>query len=170
MSRREAWLTVVVIGVVALAARVATASTVPFPIPEDTAYYYGVARNLVEGRGLVTDALWTFHAPLLAPPRPAFEVWLPLPSLLAAFPMAILGTAFSSAQVMSVVVGSLIPILTWRLAWDVAVERGLSLSRARTLAIGAGLTAAVELPLLLHSALPDSDGALHRRSSWSPAC
>ena len=156
MSRREMWITVAVIGFVALVARIAVASLVHFPIPEDTAYYYGVARNLIEGRGLVSDAVWTFQEPLVAPPAPAFEVWLPLPSLIAAIPMALLGTALSSAQIMSVVAGSLIPILTWRLAWDVAVERGLTLSRARTLAIGAGLTAAIELPLLLHSALPDS--------------
>ena len=32
-------------------------------------------------------------------PRPAFEVWLPLPSLLAAIPMALFGTTFAAAQV-----------------------------------------------------------------------
>ena len=39
---------------------------------------------------------------------------------------------------------------------DVAAERALPVGRARTLAVGAGLTAAVYLPLLLHSSLPDS--------------
>ena len=34
--------------------------------------------------------------------------------------------------------------------------RGLPIGRARTLAVGSGLTAAVSLPLLLHSTLPDS--------------
>ena len=48
------------------------------------------------------------------------------------------------------------PVLAWRLAADVAAERGLPPGRARTLAIGTGLTTAVYLPLLLHSALPDS--------------
>ena len=47
-------------------------------------------------------------------------------------------------------------MLAWRLAADVAQERSLTVGRARTLAVGAGLTAAVYLPLLLHSALPDS--------------
>ena len=59
------------------------------PTPEDTAYYVGVARNLVEGRGLVTDAIWSYQTPPLVFPRPAFEVWLPLPTFLAAIPMAI---------------------------------------------------------------------------------
>ena len=157
MTRREMWLSVALVGFVALAARVAAASLVPFPIPEDTAYYYGVARNLVEGRGMVSDAVWSFQTPPLAlPPRPAFEVWMPLPSLLAAIPMALLGTGYQSAQVVAVLVGTLIPILTWRLAWDVAAERGLSPTRSRVLAIGAGLTAAVQLPLLVHSTLTDS--------------
>ena len=70
--------------------------------------------------------------------------------------MAVLGHTFAAAQVASVVVGAVVPVLAWRLGADVAAERGLSTDRARTLAIGAGLTAAVYLPLLLHSALPDS--------------
>src|SRR5205085_1511773 len=59
-------------------------------------------------------------------------------------------------QVMSVVVGALVAVLAWRVAADVAAERKLPIGRARTLAVGTGLTAAVYLPLLLHSALPDS--------------
>ncbi len=47
-------------------------------------------------------------------------------------------------------------VLAWRLAADVAIERRLPAGRARTLAIGTGLTVAVYLPLLLHSTLPDS--------------
>ncbi|MEO8437878.1 MAG: hypothetical protein ABI562_05405 [Chloroflexota bacterium] len=156
MTRREAWLTAAVIFTVALVARAIVASQIVFPKPEDTAYYVGVARNLLEGRGLVSDALWSYGTPPLVLPRPAFEVWLPLPTFLAAVPMAILGLTFSAAQVSSVVIGSIVPVLAWRLAADVAVERGLPPGRARTLAIGAGLTSAVYLPLLLHSALPDS--------------
>ena len=156
MTRREAWLTAAAIFGIALVARALVASLIVFPKPEDTAYYVGVARNLLEGRGLVSDALWSFGTPPLVFPRPAFEVWLPLPTLLAAIPMAVLGHTFAAAQVASVVIGSVVPVLAWRLGADVAAERGLPTTRARTLAIGAGLTAAVYLPLLLHSALPDS--------------
>jgi hypothetical protein len=164
MSRREAWLTAAVIFMAALAVRAAAASLIAFPKPEDTAYYVGVARNLVEGRGLVSDALWSFGTPPLTFPRPAFEVWLPLPSLLAAIPMALLGgpapipteTAMRAGQVVSVLLGAIVAVLAWRLAADVAAERGLPAGRARTLAVGTGLAAAVYLPLVLHSALPDS--------------
>src|SRR6478609_9236989 len=109
MTRREAMLTALGLFVVALVTRIVVASVIVFPKPEDTAYYVGVARNLVEGRGLVTDALWSFATPNLVIPHPAFEVWLPLPTFLAAIPMAFLGTTFQAAQVSSVLVGALVP-------------------------------------------------------------
>ena len=157
-SRHEAWGTAALLFVFALLVRLAFARTVPFPTPEDTAYYVMVARNLVSGHGLTSDAIWSFQTPPLVFPRPAFEVWLPLPSLLIALPMAIFGTSFAVAQVPAVLVGALIPVLAWRLGGDVAAELRLPPGRARTLAIGVGLTAAVELPLVLFSALPDSTG------------
>ena len=157
VSHREAWLSALGVFALALVVRVLAAQTVVFPIPEDTAYYYGVARNLVEGRGLVSDALWSYATPPLVLPRSAFEIWLPLPTLLIAPPMAIAGSSdFRTTQVVPVLVGALVPVLAWRLAADVAAERGLPLGRARTLALGVGVTAALELPLVLHSALPDS--------------
>lgn len=156
MTRREMVLTGLAIFVVALVARAYFAAQIVFPKPEDTAYYVGVARNLLEGRGLVSDALWSYQTPPLVFPRPAFEVWLPLPTFLAAIPMALIGPTFSAAQISSVLVGAIVPLLTWRLALDVAEERKLTVERARWVGIGAGLTTAVYLPLLLSSALPDS--------------
>ena len=156
LSRREAALSALGIFLVALVVRAVFAAQIVFPKPEDTAYYFGVARNLVEGRGLVSDALWSYQTPPLVLPRPAFEVWLPLPSLLAAVPMLVAGASFAAAQWAAVVVGALVPVLAWRVAADVAAERRLPMGRARTLAIGTGLTTAVYLPLVLHSALPDS--------------
>ncbi len=155
MSRSD-WLTAAAIFGVALLVRAVFAAQVVFPKPEDTAYYVGVARNLVEGRGLVSDALWSYGTPPLVFPRPAFEVWLPLPTFLAAIPMLLFGPTFQAAQVVSVLIGAVVPVLAWRLAADVATERGLPPGRARTLALATGLTAAVYLPLVLHSALPDS--------------
>ncbi len=155
-GRHETALTTATLFIVAFIVRGAVARQIVFPKPEDTAYYVGVARNLVEGRGLVTDALWSFATPDLVIPHPAFEVWLPLPTFLAAIPMAILGTTFEAAQVSSVLMGALVPVLAWVLAADIAAERGLSAGRSRTVAVGVGLTTAVYLPLLLNSALPDS--------------
>ena len=156
MTRREAVLTGGLIFIVALIVRAYFAAQIVFPKPEDTAYYVGVARNLLEGRGLVSDALWSYHTPPLVFPRPAFEVWLPLPTFLAAIPMALFGHTYVAAQVSSVLIGAIVPVLSWRLALDVAEERGLDLARTRWIGIGTGITTAVYLPLLLSSALPDS--------------
>jgi hypothetical protein len=156
MSRRGAILSAGAVFLVALVVRTIAATQITFPRPEDVAYYVGVARNLVEGRGLTTDAIWSFQTPPLSFPRAAFEVWLPLPTFLAAIPMALFGTTFAAAQVSSVLVGSIVAVLAWRLGADVAEARGLAPGRARALAIGSGLTAAVYLPLVLASVEPDS--------------
>src|SRR3954468_21176615 len=146
MSRREAILSAALVFVIAFGVRVWAMGQITFPRPEDVAYYVGVARNMVEGRGLVSDAIWSFNTPPLAFPRPAFEVWLPLPSFLAALPMALFGPTFGAAQLSSVVIGSIVCVLAWRLGADVAAARSMPVGRARTLALGAGLTAAVYLP------------------------
>ena len=156
MSRREMLASAGLIFAVALVVRLAFAAQIVFPKPEDSAYYVGVARNLVEGRGLISDALWSYQTPPHVVPRAAFEVWHPLPTLLAALPMALFGTTFAASQLSSVLLGSLVPVLAWRLAADVALERELSIGRARSLAVGTGLTTAVYLPLLLGSTVPDS--------------
>jgi hypothetical protein len=156
MTRREAWLSAGILFGLAVVVRALVASTVPFPTPEDTAYYVSVARNLVDGHGLVSNAIWSYGTPPLQFPRDAFEVWLPLPAFLAAVPMLVFGTGFHAAQVSNVLIGALVPVLAWRLAADVAAERAMPTGRARTLAIGTGLTVIVSLPLLLHGVLPDS--------------
>jgi hypothetical protein len=166
VSRREAWLSAGLVFVVALLVRAWAAFQVPFPIPEDATYYWGVARNLVDGHGLTSNALWSYVTPARDPvtgafglffPRPAFEIWLPLPTLLAAAPMLLLGsTSYAATLAVPVLLGALIPVLAWRLGADLGEERGLPPERARTLALGSGLVSAVALPLVLPSALLDS--------------
>jgi hypothetical protein len=158
VSRREAWLSAGAIFALALVIRAIAAAAIGFPVPEDTAYYAGVARNVVEGRGLISDALWSYQTQPLTVPRAAFEVWMPLPSLLAALPMAVAGTAnwFRAAQVVSVLAGSALAVLAWRLGADVAAEMRLPVGRARTMSVGTGVVASLLGPLVMYSALPDS--------------
>jgi hypothetical protein len=160
VSRREAWLSAGLVFVVALVIRAWAATQATFPRPEDTAYYVDVAGNVLAGRGLTTDAIWSYGTPPLSFPRPAFEVWLPMATVLDLVPMVLfgglLGSAFAAAQVASILVGSVVAVLAWRLAADIAADRGLPTGRARTLALGTGLAAAVYLPLVLFSVQPDS--------------
>ena len=156
MTRREAWLSALAVFVVALVVRAIIAPQIVFPKPEDTAYYVGVARNVLEGRGLVSDAIWSYATEPLVFPKAAFEVWLPLPTFIAIVPMALLGISYGSAQLPFILIGALIPVLAWRLAADVAEERGLSRERRHAVALGTGLTTAVYLHPVLFSALTDS--------------
>ncbi|MBI3750686.1 MAG: hypothetical protein HY263_03375, partial [Chloroflexi bacterium] len=156
MSRREAWLSAGLVLLVALGVRIWAATQVTFPRPEDTAYYVDVARNVLTGHGLTADAIWSYNTPPLAFPRPAFEVWLPMATALDLVPMAIFGASFAAAQVTSILVGSLVAVLAWRLAADVAEDLTLSSERARSLAIGSALAVAVYLPLVIFSVEPDS--------------
>jgi hypothetical protein len=158
VSRREAWLSAGAVFALAFVVRAVAAAAVGFPVPEDTAYYAGVARNVVEGRGLISDALWSYQTQPLTVPRAAFEVWMPLPSLLAALPMAVAGTAnwFRAAQVVSVMAGSTVAVLAWRLGADAAAEMRLPVGRARTLGMGTGAVASLLGPLVMYGALPDS--------------
>ena len=102
----QALLTVGALFLVALAARAVVALAVPFPASEDSAYYVGVARNLLEGNGLVSNAMWSYATPPLVLPKPAFELWMPMATFVAAIPMALFGTTFGAAQVGSVVLGA----------------------------------------------------------------
>ena len=90
--------------------------------------------------GLVSDALWSYGTPPLVFPRPAFEVWLPLPSLLAAIPMALSGAGRADpardgdargARSCRSSPARSSRVLAWRLAADVAVERGAARSAGR---------------------------------------
>ncbi len=141
---------------IALLVRVVATFVVTFPLSEGSAYYVAVARNIVAGRGLVVDALWSYATPPLELPRAAFELWQPLASSLAALPMFVLGSSYSSAQLGFAVVGAMVAPLTWLVARDAATRLELPEHRQRYVALGAGAVAAVAGPLVLSAALPDS--------------
>ncbi len=50
----------------ALVIRLLVANEMPFPTTEPSAYYVGVAQNLVTGQGLVSDGVWSYATPPLA--------------------------------------------------------------------------------------------------------
>ena len=155
LERREA---IVPAGLAAATAAITwlAAAAVTFPLTEGSAYYVAVARNLVAGRGLVIDALWSYSTPPLILPRPAFELWQPLASLVVAAPMALLGATFPAAQLADVVLAAVLAPLAWLLTRQAAAQLDLPATRARWVAFGAGLLAVLSGPLLLAVAAPDS--------------
>jgi hypothetical protein len=150
------WLIPVALFLVAVAVRLVVAALVPFPVSEGSAYYVGVARNLLEGDGPVTDALWSYATPPLTVPRPAFELWMPMTTFVAGAGMAVLGSTFWAAQVASCLLGASLAPLTWAVALGAAGLSGLDSRRARAVALSAGLLIALGSPFVISAAVPDS--------------
>ena len=156
MSRLAAWGTPLALYALALVAGAVAAAQVVFPPTEVSAYVAAVARNLVAGRGLVSDVAWSYAAGPQVVPRPAFDLWQPLPGFLAALPMVVAGPSFAVAQAAFVALGAAVAPLTWFIARDAAARHGLAGVRAGTVALGAGLVAACFGPFLVAAAGPDS--------------
>lgn len=131
-------------------------SFVAFPTNEGSAYYVAVARNVADGRGLVIDTLWSYATPPLILPRPAFELWQPMASFIAALPMALLNGSFAAAQLGGVLLGATIAPLGWALTRDAGRALGVAPERFEMLAVGTGLLASISAPVILATAVPDS--------------
>ena len=96
---------------------VLAAALVDGPWDVDGSYYFLVARNLAQGRGLTVEAIWHFFQPPSSLPQPAGDLWMPLPSLLMA-PALLFGSTFRFAQAAQVLLAALLPLLSFRFARD----------------------------------------------------
>ncbi len=142
---------------VAFAARAVAIAQVAFVPTADSAYYVGVAARLASGQGLTSTVLWTYAGAPLTLPQPAFSLWMPLASLLAAVPMLIGGvTSLLAAQLAVLITGAALAPLTWYIADRAAATNGLSGRRRATVALGSGVLAAVFGPFLVAVTGPDS--------------
>src|SRR5512141_839076 len=156
VSRWSAAITAVALYALGLAAQLTAAFVVNQPLTEGSSYYVAVARNLVDGRGLVIDAICSYATPPLVIPRPAFELWQPMASFMAALPMSILGTTFDAAQIGFAFLGATLAPLAWLVARDAASRLSLPDRRAQSVTIGAGVLTALSAPMLIAGAAPDS--------------
>ena len=141
---------------IALLVRLLAATEVPFPTTEPSAYYVGVAQNLVNGDGLVSHAIWSYATEPLEVPTPAFTLWLPMSTLVSAAAMTVVGDSFWAAQLGHILLGALVAPLAWAIGREAANAQGLDSRRGRAVAITAGLLAAVLSPLVLGAVVPDS--------------
>jgi 4-amino-4-deoxy-L-arabinose transferase-like glycosyltransferase len=112
---------------------------------------------MAEGRGPVIDAIWSYATPPFnLPGKPAFEIWQPMASFIAALPMPVLGSSYSTAQLAFAVVGALLAPLAWLVARDAARRLALPPNRQAYAAFGTGVLVAVAGPFVISSAVPDS--------------
>ena len=140
----------------ALAIRLLVATELSFPATEPSAYYVGVAQNLMAGEGLVANGVWSYATPPLEVPKPAFELWLPMSTFVSAAAMSVLGSTFWAAQVGGALLGAAVAPLGWLMGREAASAQGLDSRRGRAVAVTSGLLAAVLSPLVLGSVVPDS--------------
>jgi hypothetical protein len=107
-SRREQrlWILLLLVGMVAgLALRFYLASFARTPGHGDSAFYYTVATNIVNGRGPVIDYIVYFFDGLLPLPHYAGDFWNPAAAFLIAIPIRLLGKNIQSALVAGILAG-----------------------------------------------------------------
>lgn len=78
----------------------------------DADYYYMGALNLISGHGFQESILWNYLDEPQGIPHPSHTYWMPLPSILSAFGMGLVGrTDYFSARWIFIVIASCIPAL-----------------------------------------------------------
>lgn len=93
-----------------LALRLNLATVARTPGHGDSAFYYTVAKNIVDGRGLVVDYVVYFFAGLVPIPHYAGDFWNPLAEILLSLPMFVLGKSVFHALLASILAG-IVPAL-----------------------------------------------------------
>jgi hypothetical protein len=73
---------------------------VVFPPLDDSAFYLTTAENVVEGRGLEVDVLWSYQVPFPNVNHPSHEHWMPLTTGLIAAAFAIQQAVTGSLEAM----------------------------------------------------------------------
>jgi hypothetical protein len=88
-----------------LAVRLQLASVAEMPGHGDSAFYYTVAKNIVDGRGIVVDYVVYFFLGLVPLTHYAGDFWNPLAEILLSLPMFVLGTSVFNALLASIAAG-----------------------------------------------------------------
>lgn len=154
---RHAWrwrwplLLLVVAGGIAL--RLWLAAQARHPGHSDFSFYYTAARNLAEGRGAVVEYAW--HYLLLSEgsspeplPRPAFDYWMPLTSLIISLALLVFGSSLFAALLPAIACGVGVGVLAFRL--------GQHHARSEFVAAGAAVLALCVPTLFTGSLLTDT--------------
>jgi 4-amino-4-deoxy-L-arabinose transferase-like glycosyltransferase len=109
--------------VLALAARVAFALPQAQPGYMDAYYYTADAQQLATGHGFVEPFIWNYLDDPQGLPQLSHQYWMPLPSILAALSMRVLGVNFRAAQVPFVLLAALLPVIAYAIAWQACAKR-----------------------------------------------
>jgi len=88
----------------------------PMPRSLDEFYYLNVAKNLVDGKGLITNINWHYLLGIQALPAPSHSVWMPLTSFVCAASYFIFGKTYAGSRILILIISLFIPFITYKLA------------------------------------------------------
>jgi hypothetical protein len=113
---RSQWLIVtgfsIVLGI-GLYARLAMLKFAQYPGHGDHAFYYSVAENVVAGKGLTTDYIWTYLSYPESITHTSHDFWMPLTSIIISLSLYIFGNSLSAALLPSIFTGLALSIIVY---------------------------------------------------------
>lgn len=131
---------VAILSVAVLVVRIASAMIVAQPGYTDSYYVTGVAIRLAHGQGLTADFIWSpLEAGNLTLPVPSHLFWVPLPTVLAAFGIALFGPLagdFRAAQLVVIAVAALVPAAAYVAARSLGCGERMALIAAAIAGLG----------------------------------
>lgn len=118
----------------ALALRLFCLTFVQHPGISDPNHYYNLGVRLTEGYGFTIDYIWHYKQPPAAVVHPD-DYWMPLAGVLAAIPMMVFGVSVDHALILFILIGSLVPVVTYALARQFECSETSSLFAAAAAAV-----------------------------------
>src|SRR5664279_5441223 len=118
----------------ALIFRLVLLQFVSYPGVADPTHYYNMGIRLVEGHGFTIDYIWQYSLPPQSIVHPE-EHWMPLTAVLAAAPMALFGESVRVALLPFLLIGSLLPALSYWAARQLDLSDNAALFAAAALAV-----------------------------------
>ena len=102
------------VGIVFLALlfRLALLPFIQHPGIADPNHYYDVGRQLALGHGFTLDYIWQYDLPPAGVVHPE-DAWMPVTSVLTAVPMALFGINVQVALLLFIVIGALLPAMSY---------------------------------------------------------
>ena len=164
--------------VAALGVRWVYVQAVEFPPLDGPAFYLTTGRNLVTGRILEVDVLWSYQVPFSSVTHPSHEHWMPLTTGLVAAALAVprlisgtLPASLPAGQMPGLIVGALLAPLTYligrRVLPGATGAAGGSSPGSRWIALGAALLIVANATLSYESASADSSAPFALLAAWA---
>jgi hypothetical protein len=166
--------------VAALGVRWLYTGVVTFPPSDESAFYLTTAENILSGRGLEVDTLWSYQFPFQEVTHPSHEHWMPLTTALLAAAFAVqrtlvgaIETSLRIAQMPGLVLGALLAPLTYLFGRRALPRDARSIQEpwagSRWVSVAAALLVALNPTLSYQSASMDSRAPLALLTAWALA-